>query len=399
LGLSVGGNYNFSPFLNSSSNINLNFDHNSNLRWSLSHQQEQWQVRLQGNEVSFNSEVSYRLPTLPGTINHQLVGNYQVTTTGLSTTLAQGLWRYQTVNFQSELGYGISGFGSGINGAVGLTFVPGFQILGRYQGVSAFTNQANFSLEFQSTLDVQNGVRVANTGVEDLRTKGGIALQPFLDRNLNGRRDSNEEAYWHADLFTLNNQPLNSSQTTWFGDRAEVRSIPGSYRLDLNPTHFPKGWWTSIKALRINVASGSFTNISIPLIPNYSVTGIITDRAGKPLAEKEIVLTPIAGLGERISTTTDRVGHYEFKNLDPGIYRTKIDDTEHPVLITINPNSALNQKIDLKLPDLPVEIRQHQRRLLPPKKRNLPTKNPRRSDRQLLSPTRSVSISDLQNLD
>ena len=345
-GLSVGGNYNFSPFPNSYSNLNATFDRNSNLRWQISHQQEQWQLRLQGNEVSFNSEVGYRLPNSPGTINHELVGNYQVTNAGFATNLSQVIWRHQTSNFSSELGYGVSGFGDGVNAALGLTYAPGFQILGRYQGISAFSNRANFSLEFQSTLDVQNGLRVANTIVEDLRTKGGILLQPFLDRNLNGRRDMNEDTFWHADLVTLNNQPLNISLTNWLGDRAEVRAIPGSYRLDLNAARFPLGWRTSLKALRINVASGSYTNVPIPLIPDYTVRGAI-DFQGQPLAGKEIMITPIAGLGNTLSTISDSQGRYKFKLLDPGIYRVKIAGKYHSVLISINAYSPPTQEINL----------------------------------------------------
>ena len=345
-GISVGGNYSFSLFPQSYSNLFATFDSDSRLRWNASHQQGEWQARLQGNEVSFLSEVAYRLPKPPGVINHELVSNYQLTTVGATTNLSQLLWRYQTANFRSELGYGISGFSSGVNSALGLSFDPGLEILGRYQGISAFSNRANFSLEFQSTLDLQGGVRLGTTRVEDLRTQGGITIQPFLDRNLNGKLDGGEDTYWHPSLVTLDNKPLDVSRTKWFGDRAEVRTLPGSYRVDFNPAHFPPQWRTSLQALRVNVAPGSFTTIPLPLIPYYNVKGIVSDRRGKPLVNTEIIATPIAGLGNAIATNTDANGKYEFKALDPGIYRIKISGKYHPLLIPIDANSPTTQEVN-----------------------------------------------------
>ena len=142
-------------------------------------------------------KISYRLPAPTGYYpkSRRQLSIYQASIAQTeATTLSQLSWRYQSSALQSELGYGWSGFGRGANASIGMTVSPGLQVLGRYQGISAFTNQQSFSIEVQSTLDFQGGVRVANTRVEDLRTSGGIALQPFFDRNGNGKLDPGEES-------------------------------------------------------------------------------------------------------------------------------------------------------------------------------------------------------------
>jgi hypothetical protein len=354
-GVAIGGNYNFSVAPNSTSNFQGTFDSKSFLRWSANHQQQNWQLGLQGNEISLNSEVSYRLPSATGSTQN-LVANYQSTHAGVATTFGQLLWRYQSTILQSELGYGWSGFGRGANGSIGLTLTPGLQLMGRYQGISAFTNRENFSLELQSTLALQGGIQVANTRVEELRTRGGIAIQPFFDRNGNGKQDPGEESYWHPELITLDKKALNLSQTTKLADRVEVRAAPGSYRLDLNPAHLPARWRSSLTStagkpldsLRVNVALGSYTMIPIPLTPIYTVTGIVSDSTGKPLPNTEVTAIHLSGSGDRLSTITKPDGSYEFADLALGAYQISIPGQLYPLTIAIVSSSPVLQKLDLQ---------------------------------------------------
>jgi hypothetical protein len=361
-GVAIGGNYNFSVAPNSSSNIQGTFDSNSFLRWSANHNQNNWQIGLQGNEISLNSEVSYRIPNPNGTA-HNIVANYQSTYAGDPTTLSQLIWRYQSTLFQSELGYGWSGFGRGSNAGIGVTLAPGLQLIGRYQGISAFTNRENFSLEVQSTLDFQGG-SVTNTRVEELRTRGGIAIQPFFDLNGNGKQDPGEESYWNSELVTLDNKALNPSQTTQLDNRVEIRSPPGSYRLDLNSARLPPHWRTAmtdatgkpVAALRVNVALGSYTTVSIPLMPIYTVTGIVADSVGKPRANVEVIaiqLSTITGdrppptSPNRRSTMTKSDGSYEFADLPFGAYQISTSGQLQPATVAIVSSSPVLQKIDL----------------------------------------------------
>jgi hypothetical protein len=354
-GVAIGGNYNFSLAPNSNSNLQGTFDSNSFLRWSASHQQNEWQIGLQGNEISLNSEVSYRLPSLIGS-NQNLVANYQSTASIAPTTFGQLIWRYQSPTLQADLGYGWSGFGHGINGGIGATFAPGLQLMGRYQGISAFTSRENFSLELQSTLELQGGRAATNTRVEELRTLGGIAIQPFFDRNRNGKQDLGEESYWHPELITLDKKTLNPSQINKLADRVEVRTAPGSYRVDLNPGHIPAHWRSSmmsavgkpIDSLRVNVALGSYTTIPIPLIPIYTVAGTVTDSAGNSLPHTEVTAIDLAGTGVRQSTISKADGSYEFTDLALGAYQISILGQLQPITIAIVSSSPVLQKVDLK---------------------------------------------------
>jgi Carboxypeptidase regulatory-like domain len=297
--------------------------------------------------------VSYQLPSATGSTQNIIV-NYQSTYAGAPTTLWQSIWRYQSTILQSELGYGWSGFGRGANAGLGVTLAPGLQLMGRYQGISAFTNRENFSLELQSTLDFQGG-SVATTRVEELRTRGGIVIQPFFDRNGNGKQDPGEESYWHSELFTLDNKALNPSQTTQLPDRVEIRSLPGSYRLDLNPVRLPPGWRNAMTdsmgkplvSLRVNVALGSYTAIPIPLMPIYKVTGIVSDVAGKPLPNAEVTAVQISGTNVR-RTTSGADGSYEFTDLGFGDYEISTPGQLQPTKIAIVASSPTLQRFDLQ---------------------------------------------------
>ncbi len=356
-GVAIGGNYNFSLAPSSNSNIQGTFDSNSFLRWSASHQQNDWQLGLQGNEISLNSEVSYRLPSATGTTQN-LVANYQSTRATNPTNFGQLIWRYQSPTLQSELGYGWSGFGRGANAGIGLTLSPGLQLMGRYQGISAFTNQESFSLELQSTLDLQTGSQATTTRVEDLRTRGGIAIEIFFDRNQNGKQDPGEEKYWHPELITLDKKALNPSQTTQLANSVEVRAAPGSYRLDLNSGHIPPHWRSSLnsvtakplESLRVNVALGSYTSISIPLTPIYTVRGIVADPAGKPFSSMEVTAIDLANPTLKRSTVTKADGSYEFADLALGAYQISTAGQSQPTTISIVSSSPVLQQLNLQVP-------------------------------------------------
>lgn len=355
-GVAIGGDYTFSLFPNSSSNLQGTYDSQSFLRWGASHQHQNWQVRLQGNEISLNSEVTYRIPAATGS-SHNLVANYQATNQLAPTVLGQVLWRYQSGSLNSELGYGWSGFGAGTNASLGLTLLPGLQLTGRYQGISAFTDRTSFSVEVQSTIDLQGGTKTENTRVEELRTRGGIIVRPFFDRNNNGKQDSVEENYWHPELITLDKQPLNPSRTNKLTDSVEIRAIPGSYRMDINPTHLPPHWRSSISALRVNVALGTYTTISMPLIPMYAITGKVTDESNRPLSSIEVVATNISGTGERrlppvgfTPTTISKAdGSYELSDLAPGTYEVSIAGQSNSTTMSIVSDSPVVQTLNLKL--------------------------------------------------
>ncbi len=354
-GVAIGGNYNFSLAPNSNSNVQGTFDSKSFLRWSASHQQNEWQLGLQGNEISLNSEVSYRLPSATGSTQNLAI-NYQSTTTASPTTFGQLLWRYQSTPLQADLGYGLSRLGKGFNAGLGMTMAPGLQFIGRYQGISASSNRESFSLELQSTLDFQSGKQAATTRVEDLRTRGGIAIQTFFDRNRNGIQDTGEESYWHPELVMLNKKPLNPSQTNKLANRVEIASPPGSYRIDLNAAHLPPRWRSGmtgaddqpVDSLRVNVALGSYTTIAIPLTPIYTVAGVVSDSTGKPLPSVEVTAVGTNSNNIRKTTIAKADGSYEFADLPLGAYQISTPGQLQPKTVVIISSSPVLQKVDLQ---------------------------------------------------
>jgi Carboxypeptidase regulatory-like domain len=201
----------------------------------------------------------------------------------------------------------------------------------------------------QSTLDLQGG-SANSTRVEELRTRGGIAIQPFFDRNGNGKQDPGEESYWHPQLISLDRQALNASQMNQLADRVEVRAAPGSYRIDLNAAHLPAYWRSTLvdPSLRVNVALGSYTTIAIPLTPIYTVKGIAIDPSGKPLPNTTVTAIQIGGTTDRRETVTKADGSYEFGDLALGAYEISIPGQSPPVAIAIASTSPVLQQLNLK---------------------------------------------------
>ena len=188
-----------------------------------------------------------------------------------------------------------------------------------------------------------------NTRVEELRTRGGIIIKPFFDRNNNGKQDPGEENYWHPELITLDKQPLNPTRTNKLTDGVEIRAIPGSYRLDVNTTHLPPHWRSSISALRVNVALGTYTTVLVPLIPLYAIEGKVTDEKDRPISSIEVVATNISGAGERRTTISKADGSYELNDLALGTYEVSISGQSNPTIISIVSDSPIVQKLNLKL--------------------------------------------------
>jgi Carboxypeptidase regulatory-like domain len=132
--------------------------------------------------------------------------------------------------------------------------------------------------------------------------------------------------------------------------------LAGSYRIDINPVHLPPHWRSAvvsaegkpIDSLRVNVALGSYTTISIPLIPIYTVTGIVSDVAGKPLPHVEVTAIDLNGTGPRRTTRSKADGSYEFTDLTLGAYQLNLIGRSQPKNIVIISSSPVLQKVDLQ---------------------------------------------------
>jgi hypothetical protein len=323
--LGAGGSVAFGDG-NSSTNLQFSLDNSQRLRWNLSQRFDRWLLNHQTNEVSSNSELSYQIPIdTENNIDSQIVGSYQTNNQGATAKLAQLTYRYKTPSLSAELGYGKSqGGGSGVVAALGTTLVPGFQLLGRYQGVTNFGAANSYSVEFRTNLDFQNGVRGTDLAIDRLQTVGGITLQTFFDRNRNGKRDRNEDIHWDKELIALNYKQIDNYESEITGDRTNIRLPPGSYRLDFDPAGLPENWQNTTDSMRVNVSAGAYTLVQVPLVPAYQLMGQAIDPQGNPLAGARVEAIPLKAGGNKLYSIANDEGRYTIERLEIGKYRITV---------------------------------------------------------------------------
>lgn len=142
----------------------------------------------------------------------------------------------------------------------------------RYDGVSLTSDTASYRIEIGSAVNISPKISPGDTEFENLRSQGGIFMQPFLDRNNNGMRDHNEEIYTQDVelLFMLNNKKLNLNNSKITKQGVFVRLEPGIYRLDLDPVGYPLDYKPTQVSSAINVVPGIYTNVSIPFVASYT---------------------------------------------------------------------------------------------------------------------------------
>ncbi len=306
-------------------------DTQGRFRWNALQRLGPWNLESFGNEVGSNNELTYDFS--PDTSNgHVLALGYQNRWQSQSDRLMTLLWRYRSESSQRdrrplwevELGYGIGSQGSGAIASVGTRLIPGLSLRGRYQGVSLTTGEDSLSLELVSNLNFFQGTgpQPGDRHLEDLRTQGGLVVQPFFDRNLNGQRDANEGIYTDPHLLLLNHQSL--ARLT--SDPAGLVTYlpPGVYRLDLDPAGFPLDWQAAVDAYAVEVVSGSYTTVNVPLIPAYTLSGIVSDDQGQPLSGARVEAFASNGNIQSFSVTNE-AGVYYLERLPPGRYTLQVN--------------------------------------------------------------------------
>ena len=292
------------------------------------------ELTQQGNEIGTFSELTYTLSKSGfSDSGHSLLLDYETRSeNGRGNLLSLG-WRYRSkqraidgnYRWDALLGYSIGSRGSGIIASVGTTILPGLMLRGRYQGVSLTTNEATFSIDLVSSLNLQGGISPGDRRSDHFRTGGGLMIQPFFDRNHNGKRDPGEEIYIdNADsLLVVNNRSIKSLQPDIQGNGIKVRLPPGTYRLDLDPAGFPPDWQATTDALAINVVAGSYTRVMIPLVRSYTRSGVITDAQGN--AVSGVSVEAVDNSGKRRFSVTNGAGVYYLEGLQQGDYTLQVN--------------------------------------------------------------------------
>ncbi|WP_199320268.1 carboxypeptidase-like regulatory domain-containing protein [Leptolyngbya sp. FACHB-261] len=335
----------------------VTLDAKSRLRWSLFQRLGRLQLSQFGNEIGSRSELSYDFsPDNDFTTGHALVLGYETQNQNRSDKLLSLAWHYHSQQrsidgnylWQAELGYAVGTQGSGLIASVGTTIVPGLMVRARYQGVSVTSDQATFSLELVPSLNFQQGITAGDRHANYFRTQGGLLIQPFLDRNNNGRRDANEAFYTDPSLILLNNQPIQSLRPEILNDRISLRLPPNTYRLDFDPAGFPADWQVASNALAVEVVAGSHTPVLIPLVPSYTLAGTVTDPQGKPLGGVRVEAIQ-SDSKQRMFSVTNNAGVYYLERLQQGTYNLQVNgEPAQPDSIELEASSEKLQEVSLQ---------------------------------------------------
>lgn len=362
-GAKIGGEFSARNLRNATS-IRATIDNRSRLNWNARQTFDKLQFGYQANDVSSLAEISYRIPIdREENGEHQIGAAYQTKNSQQTTTFASLSWKYRSPArnrsgrslWQSELGYGKSLFGSGIVAGLDYSIAPGWQVRGRYRGASESTSGSDFALELTTTLQTQGAMSGTDRSIEELATFGQVKIVPFFDRDGNSRQDPGEEGYFDPLLIEINRKSLRDLYAQTNGVISTVQLPPGSYRLDLNPAGYPISYRSKASALHIDVVAGTTTEIPVPLIPAYAITGTVKNSAGEPIIGGRVEAVSIVN-GERYTSITNDSGIYYIEGLEQGEYRimvsglaTKIADCTSTCNDRIRISSTTNPVQELNL--------------------------------------------------
>jgi len=313
----------------------VSLDTEGELGWNILSRIRQLELVSRGGDFGSFNEVSYNLKERPflnegssAFVSHE--HRVRDGDDGELTTLG---WRYRSrrrardgrPRWQSEVGYLWGRKGSGPLLSLETAVLPGISLEARYEAVSGISNDDSFRLQLVSSTNLQRGVRAGNRRADVLRTNGGLLVMPFFDENGNGDRDPGEQQYTENPelLLILNNRPIGNFRSDISDRQILVELPPGQYRLDLDPAGFPLDWQSDITAMAVEVSAGSFTPIDIPLVPSYTISGVITDNLGNPVSGARI--EAISPSGDRRFSVTNNAGVYFLERLRRETYDVQIN--------------------------------------------------------------------------
>ena len=334
-------------------------------RWGLNSRFDRFKLMSLGNEVASNSTLSYNLSSrktkaINLDIRHSLFidydTNHRANNFDYLTTIG---WRYRSPTQLSdgrylwdlELGYGFGSQGNGFVATGSTAIIPGLVLRARYQQVSPTSDTDSFRITVSSLLNFQQGIHPDDPNLSYLRQQGGLLVQPFFDRNNNGKKDRGEKTYLEDldVLLVINNKSLGSFRSYTRSDGVYVRLSPDAYRLDLDSAGFPLNWKAIQSAYAVEVVAGSYTPVLVPLVRSYTITGILSDNQDQPLGGARVEAVPMEK-GPKITSVTNRAGVFYLEGLSQGTYQLLINnEPAQPSTITIDEASKPFQELNLLL--------------------------------------------------
>jgi hypothetical protein len=343
--------------------ISADIDTKNNLRWNLNSSWKNLKFSHRANEISTTSELAYNFSGFGPSNSHLFGLSYSINNSNnRQDELLKFNWEYksqaQTKDFrplwQFNIGYGIDSRGSSLILSASTGTIPGLILRGIYEKASLSGDSSSFRIEISPSISVRPSFGLGDPRFDNLRNIGGIFIQPFLDRNNNGKLDKNEDIY-RQDLdilLKLNNQSIMSNSASLPDINTNgifIKVPPGDYRLDLDSAGYPLNYKPVSDAYAINVAAGGYTPVLIPFIPSYTVAGKVTNQKGEALVGARV---------EAINRKTSKVffsitngsGIFYLQELAQGQYDFKIyGKPAQPSILEITPNSQSLIEINLQL--------------------------------------------------
>ncbi|MEA5468352.1 carboxypeptidase-like regulatory domain-containing protein [Spirulina sp. 06S082] len=316
--------------------VRATIDEDSDFRWNIIQRLGVLEFTQQGNEISSNSQLDFNLSGNPFfDWGHSLLFGYETRNLRETNELARLGWRYRSPDrardgrylYEFEVGYGFGTLGSGFVATAETTAIPGLLVRAIYQGISVTSDRDSYRLEILSSLNLHPRISEGDRRLDLLRTRGGIAVLPFFDNNSNGKKETGESFFSEGAeyLLILNNQSISTFRPEIANQQILLHLPPGTYRLDLDPAGYPIDWQPLKSAYAVVAVEGSYTPIYVPFVPAYSLSGIVTDSKGNPLAGATVEAFNAAN-GDRRFSVTNTAGVYYLEGLKEGVYRLMINN-------------------------------------------------------------------------
>jgi hypothetical protein len=119
------------------------------------------------------------------------------------------------------------------------------------------------------------------------------------------------------------------------------------YRLDLDPAGYPLDWQPVIDAMAVEVVAGSYTPIPVPLVPSFTISGVVTDASGNVISGARIEAKGLKDTRRRFSVTNG-AGVCYLERLQPDTYTLLVNGKPaQPDSIILNESSKFLTELNL----------------------------------------------------
>jgi len=339
-----------------SNSVSLGYDTGQNdWRWNVRSRWNSLQFSQRGNGKNINSDLNYQIsPAHRVSLNYDKplgnedAGDFTVVNWSY---VPQSSDRNKKSKLKFDLGYGVGSEGHGLIASATTNVLPGMGIRASYRQITSSSSNDSFRLQISPNFSVQPKLGLGSDRMENLRGKGGLLIQPFLDNNGNGKLDNNEEIYTEDIdlLLMLNNRPIRKSQAQIKKNGVLFQVDPDMYRIDLDPAGYPIDYSPVKDAFAVEVAAGSYTVVPVPFAVSYTVAGTLTDVKDKPVGGATIEAMPTNEGSNRVTSVTNGGGIFYLENLQQGTYEMSINgQPAEPRIMTVDENTEPFSEINFK---------------------------------------------------